>query len=252
MKHFLTYTVALGAALLLSACESTSQRVGQNAIPAATYLTEPQDAKTIDGGTLSYQLQPGDQVDVKFYYHPNLNEQLIIGPDSIVSLQLIGDINVSGKSPRDLGEEVTRRYGATLRNPQATVILRKYSTPRVFVAGEVASPTAHALDATPLTAFQAIIQSGGFRKSAERSNVIVLRNSGSGKPVFIKLDLQGHLEQTTQADILLRPYDVVYVPQKRIAEVADFFEEYFNKIVPIYRNLGFSFTYAVRDKVLVP
>ena len=81
--------------------------------------------------------------------------------------------------------------------------------------------------------------------------MVVLRNSGSGQPVFIKLDLQGHLEQTVQADIVLRPYDIVYVPQTRIAEVAEFFDEYINKILPIYKNMGLSFNYAIRTDVQV-
>ena len=29
-------------------------------------------------------------------------------------------------------------------------------------------------------------------------------------------------------------------------------DEYIGRIVPLYRNLGFSFTYAVRDRVVVP
>ncbi len=247
---------------LAAGCESLSEKVGQHATPAADILAQqavaspasaalPANAPTqtlpIEGATLSYQLQPGDQVDVKFYYNPELNEQLVIGPDLNVSLQLIGELNVGGMSVRQMSEELTRRYGATLRNPQSTVILRKYALSRIFVAGEVNAPAAHVLDQGPLTAFQAILQSGGFKKGAERHNVIVLRNSASGQPQFIKLDLQGHLEQTVSSDILLRPYDIVFVPQRRIAEVADFFEEYINKIVPLYRNMGFSFTYDLRN-----
>lgn len=243
---------AAAAVLALAACESTSQKIGQKAIPAPQYMAlDSGQGQPVEGGALSYLLQPGDQVDVKFYYHPELNEQLIVGPDSLVALQLIGELKVDGMSTQRLSDELTRRYAKTLRNSQATVILRKFAMPRVFVAGEVAQPTAHALEGGRLTAFQAIVQSGGFRKSAERSNVVVLRNSGSGKPVFIKLDLQAHLEQDQQADILLKPYDIVFVPQKRISEVADFFDEYFNKIVPIYRNLGFSFNYALRNEVRV-
>ena len=240
------------AAVALTGCESTSQRIGQNAVPATTYVADvAASGQTVEAGELSYQLQPGDQIDVKFYYHPELNEPLVIGPDGLVSLQLIGEVNVTGLSSRKLADELGRRYASVLRNPQATVILRKYAAPRVFVAGEVSQASAHALEGGRLTALQAIVQSGGFRKSAERSNVIVLRNSGSGKPIFIKLDLQGHLEQTVHADILLMPYDIVFVPQKRIAEIADFFDEYFNKIVPIYRNLGFSFNYSLRNQVQV-
>lgn len=239
--------IILLVAAALAACASTSKRVGQRAIPAQDYqstaMVDPGAGKPVEGALLTYQLQPGDQIDIKLYYHPELNEQQIVGPDNRVALQLIGELSTEGMSTQQLSNELTRLYAKTLRNSQATVSLRKYALPRVFVAGEVAQPTAHALEGGHLTAFQAIIQSGGFRKSAERSNVIVLRNSGSGKPVFIKLDLQAHLEQDVQADLLLKPYDIVFVPQKRIAEVADFFEEYFNKIVPLYRNLGFSLFY---------
>ncbi len=253
MTRFPALLVFLALLLaLLAGCESTNINIGKRAISAPQYLATAAEYKQVEGGTLSYLLQPGDAIDIKFYYHADLNEQLVIGPDNLIALQLVGEINTAGMSPRQLGETLSNRYRTTLRNPEATVILRKYAMPRIFVAGEVANPTAHALDATPLTALQAIIKSGGFRKGAERSNVIVLRNSGSGKPVFIKLDLQGHLEQNTQSDILLRPYDIVYVPQKLIAEVAEFFEEYVNKIMPLYRNLGFSFTYNLRDAVVIP
>ena len=249
-----TLAATLAAALLLAlaGCASTSQNVGQFAVPAADYLADPaNDAKAIDGGELVYQLQGGDQVEVKFYYHPELNELLTIGPDARISLQLIGEISVNGLSTRQLAEALAARYASTLRNPQATVILRKYAASRVYVAGEVMQPSSQLIEGTRLTALHAITLAGGFRKGAERSNVVVLRNSGTGKPTFIKLDLQGHLEQTAQADLLLKPYDVVYVPQRRIAEVADFFDEYVNKIVPIYRNLGFQFSYNLRNTVQV-
>lgn len=248
-------TAAVLAALSLmglTACESTSEKIGQRATPASQYIAAQASApQEVQGASLSYQLQPGDQIHIKFFYHPELNEELVIGPDNKIAMQLIGELSTENLSTQQLSEELTQRYGKTLKNSQATVILRKYASPRIFVAGEVAQPTAHALEAGRLTAFQAIIQSGGFRKSAERGNVVVLRSSGSGKPEFIKLDLQGHLEQSVDADILLKPYDIVYVPQKRISEVADFFDEYFNKIVPIYRNLGFSFTYNLRNQVQV-
>jgi protein involved in polysaccharide export with SLBB domain len=248
--------VAIG----LTGCASTNEKIGQNATPAAELTPQARsaaasfvtpDGKPVEGAELSYQLQPGDQVDVKFYFHPELNEQLLIGPDHRVALQLVGEINTYGLSPRALAAELTQRYAKTLRNPEATVILRKYAITRIFVAGEVNNPQAHAMDGGPLTALQAISQSGGFRRGAERANVIVLRNSGSGQPSFIRLDLQGHLEQAVQADLVLRPYDIVYVPQKRIAEVAEFFDEYLGKILPLYRNLGFSFTYSLRDRSTV-
>ena len=261
----------IGSLCLLAGCQSTSQRVGQYAIPAEKIFaqdayqasakagasapdartSEPITEQVIKGATLSYQLQPGDVVDVKFYYNPDLNEQLVVGPDGKVALQIIGEVDTSGLSPAQLAKQLTRRYADTLRKPEATVILRKYALPRIYVAGEVINPSAQAIDSGRLTALQAIIQSGGFRKSAERQNVIILRQSGTLQPVFIKLDLQAQLEQTAVTDLPLKPYDIVFVPQKRIAEVAEFFDEYVSKIIPLYRNMGLSFNYDLhRERVV--
>lgn len=236
---------------LLAGCASKSQNVGQNATPAPTYMAQESEVKLVNGSNLIYLLQAGDLIDIKFFYNPDLNEQALVGPDGRIALQLVGEINASGLSTQDLANDLTQRYGKTLRNPQATVILRKYALPRIFVSGEVNSPAAHTLDAGSITALQAIVQSGGFRKGAERSNVIVLRKSASGQPVFIKLDLQAHLEQRISSDIVLQPFDIVFVPQTLIAEVAEFFDEYVNKIVPLYRNLGFQFTYDLNNTVEV-
>jgi len=47
--------------------------------------------------------------------------------------------------------------------------------------------------------------------------------------------------------------DVVFVPQSRIASVADFFTRYVNNIVPLWRNLGFSMIYYTNSaRVVTP
>lgn len=263
MRSLLASTLApLLAAFALAGCVTTAQNIGPRAVPAAEVRaaeaaaqpappSAPSAPQPVAQGQLRYLLQAGDQIEVKLYHHPELNEQLVIGPDQRIALQLVGELPVQDMSVGQLAEELTRRYASQLRNPQTTVILRKYALPRVFVAGEVNQPAAHALEGGRLTALQAIAQSGGFRKGAERANVIVLRHSGSAQPLFIKLDLQGHLEQNLEADLPLQPYDVVFVPQRRIAEVAEFFDEYVGRIVPIYRNMGLSFSYPLRNEVQV-
>lgn len=239
---------ACALAMALAGCASQSEKIGQRATPAEVVLKSDADATPIARAQLRYELQVGDVVDVKFYYHPELNEQFVIPPDNRVSMQLIGEVDTTGLSTRALQAQLYDRYRKELRQPDITVILRKYASPKIFVSGEVARPGSQALETGGLTALQAIIQSGGFKPGAERTNIVVLRNSGSGQPTFIKLDMQAHLEQNTVADLPLKPYDVVFVPQRRIAEVAEFFDEYVNKIVPIYRNMGFYFSYDVNPK----
>ena len=39
-----------------------------------------------------YRLQVGDQLDIKFFYNPELNEQVTVRPDGRISLQLVHEI----------------------------------------------------------------------------------------------------------------------------------------------------------------
>jgi len=38
-----------------------------------------------------YVIQPGDELDVKFFYNPDLNELVTVRPDGRISLQLVGE-----------------------------------------------------------------------------------------------------------------------------------------------------------------
>ena len=55
-------------------------------------------------GQEAYVLQPGDNLDVKFYYNPELNENVTIRPDGKISLQLIDELAAAGLTPTQLDE----------------------------------------------------------------------------------------------------------------------------------------------------
>ena len=59
-------------------------------------------------------LSPGDDLDVKFFYVPELDESQIVRPDGIMTLQLIGDVSVQGKTPAEMHRELVNRYAAHL------------------------------------------------------------------------------------------------------------------------------------------
>jgi polysaccharide export outer membrane protein len=235
-----------------SACgwRNNSASVGQHATPV-TDLPAAQRYGPVSG-ELKYLLQPGDQLDIKFFYNPELNDNAIVRPDGGISLQLVGDQVAAGRTPAELGTQLKLSYEPYLKRTEVAVIVRKYGVQKVYVGGEVGSPGAIPIEGRPPTALEAIMAAGGFRPSAARDSVVVLRNESGTQPIFIKLDLQSHLEQAMLGDIALRPYDIVFVPQTSIGEVAQFFDLYFNKIFPIYKNLGFTFFYNIAGVKAVP
>jgi len=193
----------------------------------------------------SYPLRVGDVLDVKFFYDPQLNESVVVRPDGRISLQLVGEIEAAGLTPKELRDDLVTRYDEVLRDPELAVIVREFTTGKVYVGGEVGRPGEIELIGN-MSALQAIMLAGGFNHGAEERSVVVLRNRGGNESVkFQTIDLRAQLDRESQTDIYLEPSDILYVPQTQIAQAAEFFDEYFNKIVPIYRNMGLSFFYEL-------
>lgn len=74
-----------------------------------------------------YLIQPYDQLDIKFFYTPELNETVTVRPDGKISLQLIDDVQAAGKSPSELDDMLTHEYAKNLKSPEITVIVRSFT-----------------------------------------------------------------------------------------------------------------------------
>ena len=57
-----------------------------------------------------YVIQAGDELDIKFFYNPELNESVVVRPDGKISLQLIDEIQASGLQPSELDQKLTDLY----------------------------------------------------------------------------------------------------------------------------------------------
>jgi protein involved in polysaccharide export with SLBB domain len=205
---------------------------------------------------VTYRLQAGDVVDIKLFYSPELNESATVLPDGHITLQLIGQVTAAGQTVPGLTRQLQERYSSILRAPEISVIVRQFSAPKVYVAGEVARPGELPLQGG-LTALEAIVRSGSFTRDAKADSVAILRYRDSGEPEVILLDMAPQIqplatwavggnpepERPAVQNVRLEPLDIVYVPITTIASVGYFFERYFNNIVPIWRNLG---VYIVR------
>jgi len=184
-----------------------------------------------------YLLQPGDELEIKFYYHPELNEKVTIRPDGKISLQLIDEIQAAGRTPGELDEIITQKYAQTLVDPEVTVIVR--SSGEVFVGGEVNHPGLIPFKGN-LTLLGAIFQAGGFKGSAKISNVLVLRKGRDGNPELIRVNLK-----KWENDMGLQPYDIVFVPKSRISKIQQFVDQYVEGILPLSSITGFAWVYRI-------
>jgi protein involved in polysaccharide export with SLBB domain len=192
----------------------------------------------------AYVLGPGDLLDVKFFYEPELNEQQPIRPDGRIALQLIGDVTAAGLTPTELQAALRERYSHVLRQPDVTVIVREISGRRIYVGGEVGAPGLLKM-AGSLSALQAIFEAGGPKRSGQLSSVVVLRYQGTNEPRFMTLDLTQAVKRTSASgDVPLEPLDIVFVPKTRIARMNDFVDQYVRQLIPIPMSLGISYVFG--------
>ena len=187
-----------------------------------------------------YRLQVGDQLDIKFFYNTELNEQVTVRPDGRISLQLAHEIMTAGLTPAELTDLLTKKYAKELKMPEVTVIVRSFGSQRVYVDGEVAKP-----GIVPLVGFvtvlQAISQAGGLKDAARRGEVIVIRHGTANKPIALTVNIEKVIDGTDmRQDIPLKPFDIVYVPKSPIANVNVWVDQYIRKNLPISTGFGYT------------
>jgi protein involved in polysaccharide export with SLBB domain len=163
-----------------------------------------------------YIIHSGDQLSIKFFFNPELNEEdLIVRPDGFISLQLVHEVKAADLTALQLKQLLEKKYVGQLKNPEIAVIVRAVRAPyRIYVDGQVKTPGEYEIVGS-LSVLQAIARAGGMLQDlAKTSDVKVIRRDQDGQPFVINVDLDralngGDLSQ----DIRLLPYDFVYVPR---------------------------------------
>ena len=207
------------------------------------------DAQTITTESqkpTEYIIQPGDQLDIKLFYNPELNETVSVRPDGKISLQLIDDVQAAGLTPSQLDKFLTQKYAKDLKKPVITIIVRSFTGLRVFVGGEV--NTQGLIDLTPgMSPLQAVINAGGFRETAKPEAAIIIRRGPDNRPIPILTDLSKVMGgRDGGASFELRPNDIVYVPKTFIAKANKFVDQYVQQLL-LFRGVSLGFSYQLHD-----
>jgi polysaccharide biosynthesis/export protein len=188
-----------------------------------------------------YRIQPGDTLDIKLFYNPELNEVLTVRPDGRITMQLVNDVMAAGRTPAELTAILSKAYSTELANPKVAVIVRSSISDKVYVDGEVNRAGMVTLIGLT-TILQSIAQAGGMKDTAKSDEVLVLRRGEDNQINAIQVNLKDALKgvDITQ-DIAVRPNDIVYVPKSTIADINTWVDLYIRKNVPLPVGIGYSF-----------
>jgi protein involved in polysaccharide export with SLBB domain len=195
---------------------------------------------------LAYLIRPGDELDIKFFYNPELNEKVTVRPDGKISLLLVDEIQAAGVEPKDLDKLLTKKYSRKLKTPEIAVIVKSFTGQRIYVGGEVNNQCEMALPAG-MTVLQAVLQAGGFKETANPENAILIRQGSNNEPVPIKIDLENAIYgQGEGSGMTLLPNDIIYIPKSAIAEANKFVRQYIENLI-MFRGFSAGLTYQINE-----
>ncbi|MBM3785482.1 MAG: polysaccharide export protein, partial [Acidobacteria bacterium] len=179
--------------------------------------TPPQTPPAVDPDP-QYRMQQGDVVDVRFFYNPELNEgSVIIRPDGRISLQLVGDVMLAGRTVEEVRKDLEAAYSSQLKTPRISIQIRGFSAQKAYVSGEVLRPGTVSLAASA-TVLTALGEAGGISLRGDRNRVVLIRRLPDGLPGKQELKLFSYGKPTPAAMLPLNPH-FRFEPRVRISRM---------------------------------
>lgn len=185
------------------------------ALAAGCQTQSPLPHTALQGGTNATEiitLREGDVLKISFPANVNLNTTQPIRRDGMISMPLVGELKAAGKTPKDLEKELVDLYSTQLLSKEVTVEVQSSSFP-VYVNGSVLRPGKIMSD-HPMTAFDAIMEAGGFDYAkADLKRVVVIRQEG-GRNQKYTLNLKLVMDGKPSEPFYVKPGDTITVPEK--------------------------------------
>lgn len=229
-------------ALTMGGCASSGLNVPLNQVSSMNPLPISQRnsegrieySRTIE----PYQIQAGDSLGVRFFFNPNLNQDIIVQPDGAISLPLMGSRRIAGMTIPEVSNMLRDVYSKELRQPEVVVQLIEAAEQRIYVGGEVGRPQ-EVKFRRGLTPLEVVLSAGGFRPSAASNKVVIIRKDEFGNAGAGIVDLR-QMVLSDGAAVFLEPWDIVLVPRDGITKVNEWVNKY---IKGLFLFNGTSLTY---------
>jgi polysaccharide export outer membrane protein len=191
-----------------AATTSTPAPAAVTAATAPDAAAAPQPVAASDAGI--YVIGPSDVIAVTVFKEPTLSNTLLVRPDGMISIPLLGDVEASGKTPGQLAVEITAKLKKYIQDPNVTVLLSGMNSKKVYMMGEVAR--IGPIELIPgMTLLQAIASAGGLTVYANAGKIYILRTE-NGQQQKIPVQYKQALKGDSALNLTLKAGDTIVVP----------------------------------------
>ena len=163
----------------------------------------------------NYLVGPGDSVNVFVWRNPEVSGTFPVRPDGKMTMNLVEDLQASGKTPTQLARDIEKALAKYIQEPIVTVIVGGGVGPfdqQIRVVGEAAKPQALNYRER-MSLVDLMIAVGGLTDFAAGNKAYILRTvDGKQERLGVRLEdlLRGG---DVSANVDMRPGDVLVVPE---------------------------------------
>lgn len=184
------------------------------ATPPAPAPSGPPAAKSDPGG--QYVIGPGDVLSIFVYEAPPLSvSELPVRPDGRISVPLVPDVMAAGKTPSELGADISEKLKKFVNNPNVTVMVRNFQGPAdrlIRVIGEATDPQAIPFREN-MSLLDVMIATKGLTKFAAGNRAVIVRRDGATEK-RIRVRLSDLIKDgDTSQNVMMQPGDTLIIPQ---------------------------------------
>ena len=173
-------------------------------IPTSTTAGKPHDESFVIGSD--------DILAISVWKEAEISRTVPVRSDGKISLPLIGEVQASGQTPRQLEVEIAAKLQNYISEPDVTVIVQEVRSQRFNILGQISRPGSYALT-NSMTVLDAIAMAGGFRDFAKQKSIYVLRAKADGTQQRIAFNYKEMIKgKNPDQNIKLTPRDTIVVP----------------------------------------
>ena len=160
--------------------------------------------------TSEYVIGVEDRLTVSVWQQPDLSLSVVVRPDGMITVPLVGDVKAAGRTPGELSGQLTEALSRYVKEPIVTVSVEEINHFKIYVLGEVNTQGVLQLS-RPTRLLQAIALSGGLTPYANKSHIVLIRHE-NGKEIRRRIDYRKVLNGERASDnVYLRPGDTIIV-----------------------------------------
>ena len=183
-------------------------------LPPAVVSAEPAAPKE------NYLIGPADTITIHVWRNPELSaEDIQVRPDGRITIPLVRDMVVVGKTPTQLEADVAEVLSEYIEQPLVSVLVNESIgdlSQQIRITGAGAQPAALPYR-SGMTILDAMIAVGGLGEFAAGNAATLSRfDPEAGKSVLYRLRLKDLLNKgDASANVALKPGDTISIPESR-------------------------------------